>query len=81
MGNIIFNPTNNTISKVLNFDTGTVPQNWTIVDMDLKEIDQSLHKYVILPSYFNGTKYGLLQYEFNVEVFFFAKLYAIFFTS
>ena len=39
--------------------------------MDVEEIDMDSHRYVMIPSFINGTSYnGTLRNEFQVEVSF-----------
>ncbi len=71
LGNIIFDPHNNTVTEKVDFENGLVPANWTITDMDVIEIDQNLHGYVLLPSKLpnnNQSNFGSLAYSFQVEV-------------
>merc|ERR1711971_279782 len=68
LGNIIFNPGNNTKTQALTFDEQSWPANWTKSNMDVEEIDMDSHRYVMIPSYINGTSYnGTLRNEFQVE--------------
>ena len=68
-GNIIFNPGNNTVTQTLTFDEENWPANWTYLNMDREEVDTTNHKYVLTPSFVNGTsENGTLRYAFNVEV-------------
>ena len=40
-------------------------------NMDVEEIDMDSHRYVMIPSFINGTSYnGTLRNEFQVEVSF-----------
>ena len=72
MGNIIFNPGNNTMTQALTFDEDSWPTNWTKSNMDEQEVDTNLHKYVLIPSFVNGSSLnGSLRNEFKVEVRFF----------
>ena len=71
-GNIIFNPGNNTVTQTLTFDEKNWPANWTYSNMDKEEVDMKNHKYVLTPSFVNGTsENGTLRYAFNVEVRFY----------
>ena len=71
-GNIIFNPGNNTVTQTLTFDEQNWPANWTYSNMDKEEVDMKNHKYVLTPSFVNGTsENGTLRYAFYVEVRFY----------
>ena len=71
LGNIIFNPGNNTKTQALTFDEQSWPANWTKSNMDVEEIDMDSHRYVMIPSFINGTSSnGTLRNEFQVEVSF-----------
>merc|ERR1711971_1372910 len=58
LGNIIFNPGNNTKTQALTFDEQSWPANWTKSNMDVEEIDMDSHRYVMIPSFINGTSYN-----------------------
>ena len=60
------------MTQTLTFDEEKWPANWTYSNMDKEEVDMKNHKYVLTPSFVNGTsENGTLRYAFNVEVRFY----------
>ena len=65
------------MTQTLTFDEKNWPANWTYSNMDKEEVDMKNHKYVLTPSFVNGTsENGTLRYAFNVEVRFYTAFYS-----